>query len=137
MDGGFPRRVCVTTAWVAILLALMMTSRVGGHAAAGLLVGAGLAIAGLLTIEWVLRRGSGAPKGGARRLEFAALLKLPLMAAAIALLAHLTRNDPRAMMGVAAGATLVPVVILLKFVGLALTGRAPGQAGSRRRGTDA
>lgn len=48
------------------------------------------------------------------------LLKLPLMAGVLAILAAATQNDTRAMLGVVIGVTLVPLVILLKFVGRAM-----------------
>ena len=75
----------------------------------------------LASLAWMVRR-LARPDGSAGKLAAFAFLKLPLMAGLLALVVWLSSGSLRALGGVLLGVALVPVVIVLKVIGISLAG---------------
>lgn len=137
LDTGFIGRVLRTTGAVALLLGLMVYGWLGWRFSLGLLGGAALGMGSLWSISWTVQRlvrpgpsPVACPKGRRSPLGAVALLKLPLLAAAAWLVVQATQGSVAAMGAAVAGATLVPVVIILKLAGRWLIAQPP--PGERR-----
>ena len=134
LDREFPRRVCRSTLVVAGVLAVWMADRYGWRVAVGLLAGAGLAIAGLLAVDWMVRQLGSRMAEQSRKLVLLGLFKLPAMALVVWLVYRFSGGDTRVMVALAGGASLVPAVIVLKVLSRSFLGQGERPAlGERNR----
>lgn len=132
LDREFPRRVCRTTALVAGLLAVWLGDRFGWRVSVGLLAGAALGAGGLLAVDWMVRQLGSQMARQSRKLVLLGLLKLPLMGLVVWLVYRFSGGETRVMAALAAGASLVPAVIVLKVLSRTFLSRKEQPAAGRR-----
>ena len=130
LGADFIRRVLRTTAVVALLLTWMVTGWLGWRIGLGLAAGAALSLGSLASIDWMVRQFARPGTFTKPRMAFLFLVKIPVLGLLAWLIVWAARGSVAVTAAVAAGATLVPVIILLKILGRWLVGASA--AGGRR-----
>jgi hypothetical protein len=116
-DAAFVGRVLRTSAVAAVLLAWMIYGWLGWRIGLGFLAGAAVSLGSLASIDWMVRRLTSQGGRSHRKITAVALAKIPLLALFAWLIVWAAGGNVRVVAAAVAGASLVPVVVVLKILG--------------------
>ena len=129
LDIDFIHRVYRTSAAVVLLVALIAWARFGVPAAVGWLLGGGLSLLILASVEWSVRRFVRAEGGSSGRLMLVSVLKMLVITVVLVLAFLAALRGWLSLLWMLGGFSLPGAVILLKLLGQKLI----QAAGSDRR----